>query len=82
MPSIQRTIRNTLAEVIQSKTSTTDERLKACKLLLKVLASATKGKPRGRGFAKRVNGESKDQRERIDRLTSASELITSRASQS
>jgi len=32
-------------------------------------------------FTKKVNGEAKDQRERINRLTTASELITSRASQ-
>jgi hypothetical protein len=78
MPSIRRTMRNALAEVIQSKTATTGERLEACKLLLKVPASATKGKPRGRAFAKKVNGEANDQRERITRLISESELITSR----
>jgi len=50
-------------------------------MLWKILASATKGKPRGRAFTKKVNGEAKDQRERINRLTTASELITSRASQ-
>jgi len=35
---------------------------------LKILASATKGRPRGRAFAKKLNGEAKDQRERMDRL--------------
>ena len=75
-------IRNALTEIIRSKDATTGERLEACKLLWKLLASATKGKPRGRAFTKKVNGEAKDQRERINRLTTASELITSRASQS
>jgi hypothetical protein len=71
-----------LAKVIQSKTASTGERLEACKLLLKVLASGTRGKPRGRAFAKKVDGEVRDQRERIERLISGSELIGSRASQS
>ena len=67
--SIKRIIRKTLPEIIQSKEATTGERLEACKLLWKILASASKGKPRGRGFAKKVNGEAADQRERINRLT-------------
>jgi len=66
--SITRIIRKALPEIIQSSDATTGERLEACRLLLKILASAAKGKPRGRAFAKKVNGEAKDQRERIDRL--------------
>jgi len=67
--SIKRIIRKTLPEIIQSKDATTGERLEVCKLLWKILASASKGKPRGRGFAKKVNSEAADQRERINRLT-------------
>jgi hypothetical protein len=66
--SIKRIIRKALPEIIQSRDATTDERLEACRLLLKILASATKGRPRGRAFAKKVNGEARDQRERMDRL--------------
>ena len=66
MPSIRRTIRKSMFEVLESKTATTGERLKACGLLLKILPSADKGKPRGRAFAKKVNSE--EQRERLDRL--------------
>jgi len=66
--SIKRIIRKALPEIIQSRDATTDERLEACRLLLKILASATKGRPRGRAFAKKLNGEAKDQRERMDRL--------------
>jgi hypothetical protein len=61
--SIKRIICKALPEIIQSKDATTSERLEACRLLWKIRASATKGKPRGRGFAKK-----EDQRERIDRL--------------
>jgi hypothetical protein len=80
--SIKRILRKALPEIIQSKDATTGERLEACRLLWKILASATKGKPRGRAFAKGVNGEVKDQRERLERLISGSELIESRASKS
>ena len=79
--SITRIICKVLPEIIQSKEATTGERLEACKLLWKILTSASKGKPRGRAFVKKVNSEAKDQRERIDRLTSGSDLIASRASQ-
>jgi hypothetical protein len=51
--SIKRIIRKALPEIIQSRDATTDERLEACRLLLKILASATKGRPRGRAFAKK-----------------------------
>ena len=81
MPSNRRTIRKSMLEVLESKTATNSERLEASRLLLKI-ASATKGKPRGRAFAKKVNSEATDQRERIDRLISGSELIGSRASES
>jgi hypothetical protein len=66
--SIKRIIRKALPEIVQSSDATTGERLEACRLLLKILASAAKGKPRGRTFAKKANGEAKDQRERLDRL--------------
>jgi hypothetical protein len=46
---------------------------------MEILASAAKGKPRGRELAKKVNGEAKDQRERIDRLIAGSERIASRS---
>jgi hypothetical protein len=75
MPSIQRTIRKSLSTIIQSEDATTGERLEACKLLLRIQAATTKGQPRGRGFAKKANGEPKDQRERIERLLSGNELI-------
>jgi hypothetical protein len=80
MPSVQRTIRKSMLEIIQSQDAATGERLEACRRLLKILASATKGKPRGRALMKKVNGEVEDQRERIDRLVSGTELIGSRAS--
>jgi hypothetical protein len=70
MPSIQRTIRKSLSKIIQSEDATTGERLEACKLLLKIQAATTKGEPRGRGFAKKANGE------RIERLLSGNELIS------
>jgi hypothetical protein len=66
--SVKRIIRKALPEIIQSRDATTGERLEACRLLLKILASAAKGKPRGRAFAKKVNSRAKDQRERLDRL--------------
>jgi hypothetical protein len=66
--SIKGIIRKALPEIIQSKDATAGERLEACKLLLKVLAAATKGKPRGRAFTKKVNSSAKDPRERINRL--------------
>ena len=50
MQSTRRVIRKALVEVIESKTAAPGERVKACKLLLKV-ALAPKGKPRGRPFS-------------------------------
>jgi hypothetical protein len=56
--SITRIIRKALPEIIQSKDATTGERLEACKLLWKIRASTTKGKPRGRAFLpKATDGE-------------------------
>jgi hypothetical protein len=55
MASTRRIIRKALVEVIESKATTAGERLKACRLLLK-MTLAPKGKPRGRTFAKK--GES------------------------
>ena len=45
--SLKRILRKALPEIIRSKDATTGERLEACRLLWKILASATKGKPRG-----------------------------------
>jgi len=53
MQSTRRVIRKALVEVIESKTAAPGERVKACKLLLKVTL-APKGKPRGRPFSKKV----------------------------
>jgi hypothetical protein len=66
--SITRIIRKALPEIIQSKDATTSERLEACRLLWKIRASATKGNRRGTAFAKKSNGDARDQRERMDRL--------------
>jgi hypothetical protein len=55
MPSIQRNIRKSLSKIIQNEDATTGERLEACKLLLKINAATTKGKPRGRAFSKKVD---------------------------
>jgi hypothetical protein len=46
-----------LPEIIQRKDATTGERLEACRLLWKIQASTTTGKPRGRAFTKKVRGE-------------------------
>ena len=68
--SIKRIICKALPEIIQSKDATTSERLEACRLLWKIRASATKGKPRGRAFTKKVSGESeaKNSEERLARI--------------
>jgi hypothetical protein len=59
--SIKRTIRKTLIEIIEGKNATTTatpaERLEACRLLLKELTSAQKGKPRGRPFTRKVKAQ-------------------------
>ena len=55
-------------EIIEGKNATTAatpaERLEACRLLLKELASAQKGKPRGRPFTRKV----KAQKASVDRI--------------
>jgi hypothetical protein len=68
--SIKRIIRKALPEIIQSKDATTGERLEACRLLWKIRASTTKGKPRGRAFTKKVSGEgeAKNSEERLARI--------------
>ena len=53
--SIKRTIRKALMEIIEGANATPAERLEACGLLWKSLASAQKGKPRGRPFPKKEN---------------------------
>jgi len=42
-------------EIIQGKNVTPAERLEACKMLWKELASAQKGKPRGRPFTRKAS---------------------------
>jgi hypothetical protein len=56
--------------VLESTTATNSERLEAGRLLLKIQASTTKGKPRGRAFTKKVNGdgEAKNSQERLARI--------------
>ena len=41
-------------EIIEGKNATPAERLEACRLLLKELALAQKGKPRGKPFTRKV----------------------------
>ena len=53
MQSTWRVIRQALVEIIESKTATQGELLKACRLLSKITL-APKGKPRGRPFTKKV----------------------------
>ncbi len=69
MPSIQRTLRKSMLEIIQSKDATTGERLEACKLLWKILASASMGKPRGRAFLKKATDRGSDSK--VERLLAA-----------
>jgi hypothetical protein len=68
--AIKRIIRKALPEIIQSKDATTGERLEACRLLWKIRASSTKGKPRGRAFSKKASGEgeAKNSQERLARI--------------
>ncbi len=54
--SIKGTIRKALMEIIEGKNATPAERLEACRLLWKDLASAQKGKPRGRPFQRKASG--------------------------
>ena len=67
MPSIRRTIRKCMLEVLESKTATNSERLEAGRLLLKIQASVSKGKPHGRAFTKKVNrdGDAKNPQARL-----------------
>jgi hypothetical protein len=69
--SIKRIIRRALPEIIQSKDATTGERLGACRLLWKNLASATKGKPRGRAFPKKARDGANDSEDGLARILSA-----------
>ena len=67
MASTRRIIHKALVEVIEGKTATDGERLKACRLLLKIIL-APKGKPRGRAFAKKKIA--KNPHRRLERLLS------------
>ena len=64
--SIERAIRRSLMEIIQGTAATPAERLEACKLLWKDLASA-KGKPWGKPFQKKVD-EGRDSKDRLWRI--------------
>ncbi len=68
--SIKRIICKALPQIIQNKDATIGERLEACRLLWKIRASATKGKPRGRAFTKKVSGddEARNPQERLARI--------------
>jgi len=70
--SIKRAIRRTLMEIVEGKDATTAatpaERLEACRLLLKELALAQKGKPRGKPFTRKANVQ-KSPADRIAELT-------------
>jgi hypothetical protein len=54
MPSLSATIRKGAVEVIENKEATVRDRLKACSILLRLKALTTKGKPRGRGFPRKI----------------------------
>jgi len=71
MPSVQRTIRKSMLEIIQSKDATTGERLEACRILLKIRASANKGKPRGRAFLKKATDTGNRSKDYLERILSA-----------
>ena len=68
MQSTRRIIRKAMVEIIESRTATPGELLKACRLLEK-MASAPKGKPRGRGF-KKADALSEKPQDRLDRILS------------
>ncbi len=74
---IKRIICKALPEIIQSKDATTSERLEACKLLWKIRASSTEGKPRGRAFTRKMNGEgeAKNPQERLAALLAGVNLV-------
>jgi len=61
MQSTRRVIRQALVEIIESKTATQGELLKACRLLSKITL-APKGKPRGRPFTKKVGTGAESQK--------------------
>jgi hypothetical protein len=54
-------------EIIESKTATPGELLKACRLLLKITL-APKGKPRGKPFPKKVDNDTGKPRNGISSL--------------
>jgi hypothetical protein len=55
----------------QSKDATTGERLETSRLLLKILASTTKGKPRGRSSPQKATAGRNDVKEGLGRILSA-----------
>jgi hypothetical protein len=74
--SVRKIIRQALPEIIQSKEATTGERLKACKLLQKIWASDSKGKPRGRAFTKKVTDGCNCSKDRLSRILSAASRVS------
>jgi len=68
--SIKKAIRRSLMEIVEGKNGTPAERLEACKLLLKELALAQKGKPRGKPFTRKVKVQASPA-DRIAELTGA-----------
>jgi len=66
--SIKRAIRRSLMEIIEGKNATTAatpaERSEVCRLLLKELALAKKGKPRGKSFTRKVKAQASS----VDRI--------------
>ena len=66
--SVKRIVRKTLMEIIQGTAATPAERLEACKLLWKELASAQKGKPRGKPFQKKNADQGADSKDRLRRI--------------
>jgi len=72
--SIKRAIRRSLMEIIEGKNATTAaspaERLEACRLLLKELALAQKGNPRGKPFTRKGKAQAPPP-DRIAELTGA-----------
>jgi hypothetical protein len=55
-------------EIIQGTAATPAERLEACNLLRKDLASGQKGKPRGKPFQKKNADQDTDSKDRLRRI--------------
>ena len=55
MPSDKSAIRRAALKILENKDAKIAETLKACGILLRQMALATKGKPRGKPFAKKAD---------------------------